>query len=546
MENGMKQILTPLALSCSMLLTACSGDLFDADTGSSGGVQVASTSNHNVYVPAGMQNVAAGDAHLDGFVYGAGSNLGDASALESQASYQPLAESASDTAVTLSSRDLVAFIAEREARSLETDAESVLASIERSLENDVGGNANSIWKQQLGSSNEVVAAYIFTADTNTTATDVVNTLLGEMALGGESDDQELDNPAAALSTEVSTRSFEVYLGVLFAPRDAGVEGATDQVVMLGAVVPSQVAAAYSSLSSGVASTSNIGAKGTSPQNSSKEVKVADANSKADFLFVIDNSGSMSDDQATISSAANTFFSTVSGSGTDFKIATITTDSSTLRDENSDGGFTSSETEFKLDVKPGTGGSTTETGIFYAEQALQVNGESGATADGSVTTAGYPRTGASLSIIMFSDEPDFYNSISSGADFDASDNLFIDKNYQVYGIISPSSSEGRDNGYVDLINNTNGTYADISNLTALERIVEEIALQTAGASSLVKLDHAPIVVSIQVTVNGNSVAKSRTNGWQFNERLRTFSFYGTARLNAGDVVKVTYQYMPTSS
>ena len=329
---------------------------------------------------------------------------------------------------------------------------------------------------------------------------------------------------------------------------ANVTTGTDKVVILGAVVPTELAPAYSGLSKGVASTSNIGAKGAAPTTTSETFTIPQETPKVDFLFVIDNSGSMSDDQATISNAADTFFKTISGQTLDYRLATITTDSSELRDSSEDGGFTSSEDEFKLDVKPGTYGSATETGIYFAEEALK-DASKGDDSTGTVIDEGYPRAGAALSIIMFTDEPDFYNDISSrnsGTTFDAADNLFIDRNYQVYGILNEYRSESRDDGYVDLINNTNGSYADIRNLQALERIMEQMALESSTASSPVKLTKTPISTSLQVTKNGSPVVKNADNGWQYNEGNKTLSFYGDASLSPNDDVKVNYLYMSEES
>ena len=569
----MKKLLLPIALTTSTLLTACMGSdssskkdpQVDAGSENNTKTQTVTTENHNIYVPSGMDDITIGDQYLNGHVFGAGASLGDASSLQIETEAQKstiqafAVELETPKVVTLGSRNLVSFAAARDASLMEQDAQDVIEKIEDVLSDF--GSTSSIFKQNLASNNEIVTGYLFSADSDTTATDIVNKILGGAALSPDADDNELDNPAEALEDELVSRNFEVFIGVLFVPSSDAIEGAeegrilaanvgeaTDQVVILGAIVPTELAPAFSGLSKGVASTSNIGAKGTAPTTTSETFTIPSETPKVDFLFVIDNSGSMSDDQETISNAADTFFRTISGQTLDYKLATITTDSSELQDSNEDGGFTSSEDEFKLDVKPGTGGHYTETGIFYAEEALKDESK-GDDVSGSVITEGYPRPGAALSIIMFTDEPDFYNSISSrnsGTTFDAADNLFIDRNYQVYGILNEYSSESRDDGYVDLINNTNGSYADIRNLQALERIMEQMALESSTASSPVKLTKTPISTSLQVTKNGSAVAKNADNGWQYNEGNKTLSFYGDASLSPSDNVKVNYLYMSEES
>ena len=571
----MKKLLLPIALTTSTLLTACMGSdssskkdpQVDAGSENNTKTQTVTTENHNIYVPSGMDDITIGDQYLNGHVFGAGASLGDASSLQIETETQKSTiqafamEQETPKVVTLGSRNLVSFAAARDASSTEQDAQDVIEKIEDVLSDF--GSTSSIFKQNLASSNEIVTGYLFSADSETTATDIVNKILGGAALSPDADNNELDSPAEALEDELVSRNFEVFIGVLFIPSSDAIESteeiaeegrilaanvveATDQVVILGAIVPTELAPAYSGLSKGVASTSNIGAKGTAPVTTSETFTIPQETPKVDFLFVIDNSGSMSDDQQTISNAADTFFRTISGQTLDYKLATITTDSSELQDSEKDGGFTSSEDEFKLDVKPGTSGHYTETGIFYAEEALKDESK-GDDVSGSVITEGYPRPGAALSIIMFTDEPDFYNNISSGGTtFDAADNLFIDRNYQVYGIINESSSESRDDGYVDLINNTNGSYADIRNLQALERIMEQMALESSTASSPVKLTKTPISTSLQVTKNGSAVTKNADNGWQYNEGNKTLSFYGNASLSPSDNVKVNYLYMSEES
>lgn len=572
----MKKFFLPIALTTSTLLTACMGSSSDSKNNSKNNTgvenniktQTVSTENHNIYVPSGMDDIPIGDKYLSGHVFGAGSSLGDASSLlkeseetkEKKTAIQAFSVSQeTPKVISLGDRDLVSFAAARDASSMENKAQDIIENIEDVLSDF--GTTSSIFKQNLASTNEIVTGYIFETDAETTATDIVNKILGGAALSPDADDNELDNPAESLEDELTSQKFEVFIGVLFVPSSDAIESAeegqilaanvaeaTDQVVILGAIVPTELAPAYSGLSKGVASTSNIGAKGTAPVTTSETFTIPQETPKVDFLFVIDNSGSMSDDQDTISDAADTFFKTISGQTLDYKLATITTDSSILRDTNEDGGFTSSEEEFKLDVKPGTGGHYDETGIFYAEEALKDKSK-GDDSTGTVIDEGYPRVGAALSIIMFTDEPDFYNSISSrnsGTTFDAADNLFIDRNYQVYGILNENQSESRDDGYVDLINNTNGSYADIRNLQALERIMEQMALESSTASSPVKLTKTPISTSLQVTKNGSEVVKNADNGWQYNEGNKTLSFYGDASLSPNDDVKVNYLYMSEES
>lgn len=517
----MKQIAKYMTMASAISLAACGGDSFDFDLDPSSD-SVVGTSNYNVYVPEGMDKVQVNDPHFDGFMLGAGSALANI----------PTA-----AVTTYSARDVVAFVAEREVRIGETSGAAVLSAIESELQTmAAGGSYANILKQQLNGTDQMIGSYLITLPANSTVTPVAVDLIGEVALDDDAATDDLANPPVALEGEALTTDFEVYVGVFYNDLPDGLDAEgnliEDQVVILAAVVPADIAAAYSSVSKGVTSTSNVGSQTSTVASNSESFTAQSGSNKADFLFVIDNSGSMSDDQDAISAAADAFVDVIAASGLDAQFGTITTDSSVLLDTNTDGGYTTSTSELKADVKPGSGGSATESGIYHAEESLATGGSS--------VTAGHPRAGASMSVIMLSDETDQYTGYASSS-FDASNNLFVTNNYQVYGILSTLSSEGRSNGYVDLINNTNGTYADITNLLAFDRIMEEIALNAGAASSRIQLTNTPIRNTISVTVDGSAVAEDSANGWQYNESLKTIAFFGTSKPTGGESITVSYQY-----
>lgn len=536
----MKQLVKYLLVPASVMLTACGGDSFDLDL-DSGNSSVVGTSNYNIYVPEGMDSVPLSDPYFDGFMLGAGDKL---ASLPQTPGTNKVSSLSQAMVTTYSARDVVAFIAEREAYYSENTGADVLSTIERKLSSMSSGDYANILKQQLDGTNQMLASYLVTATSNTTVTDFATDLLEDIALSSEALGEGLENPPVPAEGEALTQDFEVYVGVFYEPTIAGgfdLQGNLigDQVVILAAVVPADIAASYSNISKGVTSTTNVGSQASAVVSNSELFTAEAGSDKADFLFVIDNSGSMSDDQDAISTAADAFVNVISTSGLDAKFGTITTDSDVLQDTNQNGAFTSNTVELKQDIKPGSNGSATESGIYFAEKSLlDLTKNDGS--NGTVVTEGHPRVGASMSVIFLSDEADQYSSYASQA-FDATNNLFVDRNYQVYGILSPYSSENRDNGYVDLINNTNGTYADITNLLAFNRIIEEIALNAGSASSRIQLTETPIRNTIEVTVNGSLVLESTQNGWQYNEGLKTLAFFGAAKPAAGDEIKVSYQH-----
>ena len=119
--------------------------------------------------------------------------------------------------------------------------------------------------------------------------------------------------------------------------------------------------------------------------------------KADIVFVVDNSCSMSEEQADLSSNAEDFVNTLSTAGTDFKISVITTDSPEpvapiITSDSYDAGKTLSEA-----VEVGTSGHAIEMGQEMAKKALEPTGALG---------KGFLREDATLSVVVISDEDDY--------------------------------------------------------------------------------------------------------------------------------------------
>lgn len=484
----------------------------------------ATTTNYDIYLPAGVI-AAKPDGNFDGTMIYAGVDALSTSTL---------------TGITLvgatsggltTENDVAGFIAETLALNNETSAGELVDSYEALL-NTNGINFSSTGRTQGSAGYIAIANYNVTLATATAPTTLANELvqyIGVNTTGGT-----VTNLPVALSSEQPNTDYIMTIGVLYT--------SATQVIVVVTVVPQNVAGNYVALTSNLTNTSNIVPTGTVPTTTSDSFTAQGGSGKADFLFVIDNSGSMGDEQAAISAAATDFTSVISNSGLNYQIATITTDSATLRDTNLDGGFTTDLTEFEIDVIPGTGGSPTESGIWFAEQALLSTAAGDAT-DGTVTVAGSPRVDASLSIIVMSDEPDFYDSYAYCSDcFDTSNNLFTNRGYRVYSIVDTdefSYDYGLD--YIDLSTATNGSYAAINDLTTFSQIMYNIAVAAGGASSSYTLNNSPISSSISITVNGTAVSESSTDGWTYDLTSNSIVFHGSSIPAQGDTVMITYTY-----
>lgn len=306
------------------------------------------------------------------------------------------------------------------------------------------------------------------------------------------------------------------------------------VVLIVSVTPEAEVVNQSQVLVPLNDSSNINICNLAPSLNNESFIGSGSGGLADILFVIDNSGSMSNQQMAISQAASDFVFAMGNSGLDYNMGVITTDSDLLRGA----GFTTDATVFSSDVVAGTSGSWTETGIWYAEQALQ-SVLLGDTFDGDVTASGYPRAGSSLSIVILSDEPSQYTSRSGNVQFDTSVNLFVDRGYRVYSIIN--TFDDSVSQYDDLALSTGGGKADINDLTVFPQIMQQIATNAGGSASSYILASIPVSSTLSLVKNGVEMTRSSTNGWQYISASNSIVFYGAAMPLQGDSIEVVYAY-----
>ncbi len=121
-------------------------------------------------------------------------------------------------------------------------------------------------------------------------------------------------------------------------------------MVLVSTVIDQVKQRYEAVTRGVTDGTNVGTAESSRAQAADEFVGSGSGGLADFLFVVDNSGSMGNEQAALSQAAADFISVITSSGLDFRIGTITTDRQTLRGV----GYTADTTQFEQDAVAGTG------------------------------------------------------------------------------------------------------------------------------------------------------------------------------------------------
>ncbi len=475
----------------------CKGE---SGTVSANPITVVSTSNHEIFVPNGYKKLAPGavpQGDYEGTLLFGG--LAAASSVE----------------------EIAAFVVQRPTLGAGSDASSVLQNL-RSILSSMGIQLSNVATENLSGtamrSNDRIR--LNTSLTTNALNNQIFEQLGGNIAGAQFTNLPADNPQASQAQE-----FRCLLTVqYFSEQD---------IVVTSAVIRESELANYEALMEGLGDGSNVGNSGSQRSAGTDQFKVQGSSNKADFLWVVDNSSSMSDKQTAVANAGTEFANRVSNANLDFQVGVITTDSAQLRGT----GFTLDITQFQADVVAGTGGSITETGIWFAEQSLQ-SAALGDSSNGSVTSLGVPRTGASLSVIILSDEKSQYTSRSSVA-FDDTNNLFIDRGYLVYAIVNPAHAQSSQ--YDDLALNTGGTIGDITDISNIPAIIQQIVDRAGGMTPFV-LTHKPISSTLVVGVNGTEISHASVDGWQYFPNSNTIAFFGNVMPQAGDIIQVTYQYI----
>ncbi len=282
--------------------------------------------------------------------------------------------------------------------------------------------------------------------------------------------------------------------------------------------------------------------------------IAGVSNRTDFLFVIDDSGSMADQQEALSAAADDFGTAVTLAGIDYNIAIITTsdgaeDGSSCTEDCYDrivkdvGIIDNDLILFKEQIDSiGTTGSATETGIFNSEVALKENGLL------NTPPLEFPREDTQLSIIILSDEVSQYDS-RAGRSFDPMDNTFIDNNILVNSIVDVGlcansfalAGEDPNGQYDDLAIATGGLVGNICNGEPnpdFSAVMQNIVFQSSG---IYKLNNNYIKPnSIKVSVDGNPIVPSIKNGYMYIEGTNSISFFGTIP-GENSNIEVYYEY-----
>lgn len=274
--------------------------------------------------------------------------------------------------------------------------------------------------------------------------------------------------------------------------------------------------------------------------------------QVDVLFVVDNSGSMSEEQGSLGSNLESFLGYATSAGVDFHIGVVTTDVVSNRDSGRfrgnpriiDPSTTSIAQVFRSTVRVGTGGSASERGLEAAYLALT---------DPLVNThnAGFLRRDAALALIFVSDEPDH-----SSRTVSFYEGFFRNlKGFNRPGMLSVSAVVGTQSPrcqgpggrasyaprYIELAQNTGGVVESICSAN-WGQTLSNIGLSSFGLRSRFTLSSSPVAATLRVRVDGSDVPRVDAAGatrWQYDPAQRVLGFTPGHVPPEGASIEVSY-------
>jgi hypothetical protein len=237
---------------------------------------------------------------------------------------------------------------------------------------------NQISSNVIGTNPDCSAVYVLSVTTNTslTVTGLSNHLIEE--IGKTIPGGTISNLPVATGSQDPTTAFRVVLQATYSTTGNELVGV--------AVSRESDYASNAALIASLLDGTNINPTGSTNTNKT-DMFVATADPKVDFVWVVDNSGSMSEEQASVVSNAGTFFTKLGTKHLDFRLGVIATGStgSNNCEMNAQNpawalwgtGWTTAangSTAFSNNVSSVglSGCGTDETGIFFMERSLGVH------------------------------------------------------------------------------------------------------------------------------------------------------------------------------
>lgn len=275
----------------------------------------------------------------------------------------------------------------------------------------------------------------------------------------------------------------------------------------------------------------------------------------DVLWIVDNSGSMQQEQTKLGNNFNSFIQYFTALQLDFQMAVTTSDVEVNSKGEFVGPILNSATPnlnqaFLNQVNVGTSGSGQERGLEAARLALSEPNISG-------PNAGFLRPNAILAIIVVTDEEDgdewpggvppvqeyinFFTALKGG-DLNTINFSGIYGAVVETGVAAPCTSPDADAEagvrYEAVIEALNGVKASIC-APDFGPVLDNLGSVIAGLATAFPLDYTPVVESITVKVDGVTIPMDPLNGWTWNATLGGIVFAPSAVPDECAVIEISY-------
>lgn len=269
-------------------------------------------------------------------------------------------------------------------------------------------------------------------------------------------------------------------------------------------------------------------------------------STVDVLWIIDNSGSMSDNVDALATHMPTFLDSFMDLGMDWQMAVVTTD---MADPNHQGKFqgigvispsTTSDpvAAFAAASAVGDGGSADEKGKDAAYAAMTAPLVSS-------TNAGLVRSTGTFAMIIISDEPDSSSMSTSNfvrwLDAYKGDPARTSFSAMAGSDLPAGMPFSGDEPYIDETDLTEGFYSNLADMNFNE-VLTYLSFTAAGMYTRWPLAHVPSSPGgMLVTVGGDVQPYNITNGFTYDSRNNAVLFHGTGVPQPREEVVISYPY-----
>jgi hypothetical protein len=300
--------------------------------------------------------------------------------------------------------------------------------------------------------------------------------------------------------------------------------------------------------------------------------VAKEKQAVDIIWVVDDSGSMEDDQMAVRAAADAMAEVLTNGGIDYRLGVarhFAQDENSRRRGDLEGqGLTADLEQFKEDIVVGAQGGWEpglETGILAIDRLLPK------TAAGEAPNPQRLREDAATVIVNLSDERDqnleclacgsceepdsrqrFCTEPAGQPEIDRFISAYTMRSAVVFAIVGDlpngcQQSGSRDDfepgqGYVEVANGTGGSFGSLCG--DMRANVQDIARAATGIASDYTLSSIPASASIRIAKGqpgqGVTIPRNRQNGWDYDPVRNRIVFYGSARPVKGEEIVVGYR------